>query len=484
MTLIRTAMVAMLMAMAGCESAERSEPYLEPLGFAGGEMPEELANHHADVDAELTAQSVGQLQPAWTFDPGENVTHMPLVDAGVLYTADWGGEVFALDARTGRPIWRAQVEQPRTEWPWHGFAGTGALDEATLYEASVEGNVFAIDRGTGDVRWQKRFVTDPHAGSLARLMVYDGVLYLGVQSVEEPLSKMQQNFEVNFQGQVVALDAATGRELWRLPLVLPPNTGVPMWTGFALDPALGTLYFTTGNNYTGEATELSDSLVAVDAKTGSVKWHRQVVPHDVWTMAEPKGPDYDFTGAPQLFAAEIDGQPRELVGAGNKSGTYHVWDRRTGGPIWTTTVGYGHVGGGIHADASIGRDRIFIWGNHAYPYGKPNEHPMDIKAVDARSGEYIWVSPKAQPAALTSAGFLAGDIYFVPSLDGMIRGYRASDGKHVWTSQKHAAIGSSLLYDNGMLYFGTGVPKRFGGDEAQGGKVIAYGAGRPQVSGR
>lgn len=82
----------------------------------------------------------------------------------------------------------------------------------------------------------------------------------------------------------------------------------------------------------------------------------------------------------------IDGSTRRLVGAGQKSGVYYVWDRGTGERIWTTTIGYGHVGDGIHGEPSIGEDRIIIWGNNAFPYKNPEQHPMDIKAVDPRTG--------------------------------------------------------------------------------------------------
>ena len=80
------------------------------------------------------------------------------------------------------------------------------------------------------------------------------------------------------------------------------------------------LYFGTGNNYTPPSSPLSDSLVAVDAKTGELKWAQQATAHDIWTPTNPLGPDYDFGAAPQLFEAMIDGEQRPLVGIGQKSG--------------------------------------------------------------------------------------------------------------------------------------------------------------------
>ena len=98
---------------------------------------------------------------------------------------------------------------------------------------------------------------------------------------------------------------------------------------------------------------------------------------------------------------------------------------------------------------------------------------MDIKAVDPRTGAYIWVTPKAQPALQVSAGFLAGDVYFVGSLDGMVRAYDAATGQKVWTSGAHGPVASSLWVENGTLLWGTGVPQRFGGAK-DGYGVVAY----------
>lgn len=80
---------------------------------------------------------------------------------------------------------------------------------------------------------------------------------------------------------------------------------------------------------------------------------------------------------------------------------------------------------------------------------------------------------KAQPAVLVSAGFLAGDVYFVGSLDGMVRAYDAETGKKVWTSEAHGPVSSSLWVEEDTLLWGTGVPERFGGAK-DGYGVVAY----------
>jgi polyvinyl alcohol dehydrogenase (cytochrome) len=338
---------------------------------------------------------------AWSVPTKDLVSHTPLVDGNRTYFADWGGMVYAVNSRDGSVIWQKQVqENVQKKWPWHGFAGTGAMSEDLLFEASVEGMAYAIDKRTGDVVWKSKIADDLQAGSISKMLYYDGLVYVGLSSVEELLDKKKPGFEPNFQGKVRALDARTGKVVWTVQLAESPATGAGMWSSFALDPETGTLYFTTSNNYTQPANQLSDALIAADAKTGKILWHDQVTNNDVWTKENPLGPDYAFAAGPQLFEATINGQRRKLVGAGQKSGVFYVWDRASGKRIWTVTLGYGNVGGGIHGEASVEPDRILLWSNNAYPYSNPEKHSMDIAAVDPATGNYLWDLGQRQYDAL------------------------------------------------------------------------------------
>ncbi len=435
-------------------------------------------NRHVNPNAAITSENVGQLQQTWMVKTEEEVSHAPLVEGGRVYFADWGGKVYAADAATGKVVWEQQAQKTVMEkWPWYGFAGTGALGEGMLFEASVEGFAYGLKQETGKVAWKTRITDDKQAGSISKLLYYDGLVYIGLQSVEEPLSKMMKNFKPNFRGKVLALDAATGKVVWERQLVTKPHNGVPMWSSFALDPKMNALFFTTGNNYTGEPTELSDAVVAVNAKTGKMLWATQVTEEDVWTKAEAIGPDFDFGAGPQLFEAKVDGKMRPLVGAGQKSGFYWAFDRKTGEIVWQTFVGYGATGGGIHAEASIGDGKVYVWSNNSYAYGKPpKEFPITIKALDAATGKNLWFHDKAQPAAIPAASMLANDVYFVGSLDGTIGAYSASDGEQLWSTQYGGTIATPLNVVGNTLFFGTGVPKMFGGQPGGNG-MVAYSVG-------
>jgi len=429
-------------------------------GTVEKEAENPLTNLHATESSTIDSKSIKNLEHVWKYATEHPVSHAPLVDKGAVYFGDWGGTIYKVDAKKGSLIWKKSIEKPMIDWSWYGFAGTGTLGDGMVFEASVEGNAFALDQSSGELLWQTEFTDDGEAGNLSVLLYNHGMVYIGVSSVEEMLDS--PSFEPNLQGKVIALNAKTGEKAWERFLVEPPKNGVPMWTSFALDTDENTLFFTTGNNYTGEeASEMSDSMVAVDAKTGVVKWSYQVTPHDVWTHHQKKGPDYDFSGGAQLFTAKIDGETRKLVGGGQKSGVYTAWDAKTGEKIWESVIGYGGVKGGMHGEASINDTTVFAWSNNNYAHTPPAESPLTVKALDAATGELKWVANESQPASLVT-GFLANDVYIVGSVEGTLQAYDASNGKKVWSHKNAAPIISWLIADGNMLYMGGGTPKMFG----------------------
>ncbi len=438
------------------------------------EVPSENANIRSTELSPINSRTVEQLELHWQFDTEDKVTHQPIHDEGIVYFGDWSGHVYAVNAFDGTELWRIQLEDPREEWPWHGIAGTGAVDERYLYQASAEGQVWAIDKRSGEIVWRTRVTANPLAGVLGDLKVHDERLYVGLSSVEPLLHGEVAGIEPGFRGRVTCLDTESGEIEWELPLTEEPHDGATMWSSFSLDPNTNTLYFTTGHNYTGEASVTSDAMFAVDAETGNIRWVTQMTPHDTFTMKEHIGPAYAFAAGPQLFNADIDGQQRALVGAGQKSGAFWALDRVTGRVVWHNIVGYGGLLGGIFGEAGIGPNGIFVWSNNSFaPDVDPEQFGMNVAALDPTSGRPMWHRRNAQPAGLNSGAFLVNDLVLVASLDGHVRGYDSRNGETVWESPAHESIGSNLWVHRDMLLFGSGVPEAFGGTEASG-AVYAY----------
>lgn len=422
----------------------------------------ELTNQHADFQCGITRDNVGTLGLAWAVKTEQPVSSSALIDGNDLYFADWGGSVYKVDARTGDVVWKKSIHTPKAEWPWHGFAGTGTLTNELYIVAAVEGKAYGVNKKTGEVVWETAISDDPEGGSVATLLHHEGTVYLGLQSVEEPLSK-QKGFEVNFRGAVMALDAATGEVRWKRATVEPPLTGVGVWSSFALDPTLGLLYFNTGNTYTGEeAAPLSDALVAVRADNGEIQWARQTYEHDVWLPGKPLGPDYDFGAGPQLLDVSIDGRDRGLVIAGQKSGLLWAFDRSTGERVWATSIGYGGVEGGIMGEASIGDGVIYAWSNNGYFHARPpQDHALTVKKLDAATGRPLWVVDAAQPPAIYAGGLLADGVYLVGSVEGTLVAYDTATGKTLWKTQSQSNVANSLRAADGRLYAPSASPEIF-----------------------
>ncbi len=400
----------------------------------------------------------------WKVTSPDFITHTPLVQDGRVFFADWGGRVYCADAASGGVIWQKTIQPVDQKRPWRGFSGTGALGKGMLFEASAEGTLYALDLANGDVKWQTRFTDKPVAGNTGALLFGNGIVYVPVSSMDEGMDQ-QPGFVTDFQGRVEAYDAATGKPIWEFKTVADSGNGVAVWSGFALDSRLNTLYFGTGNNYTGKATAMSDAVVAVDAATGKLRWVKQCTANDVWTVAQPaNGPDYDFGAAPRLFDAKVAGKDRKLVAAGQKSGTLWVFDRTNGTLVWSVQLGMGAAGGGFLAPPAIDRNGIYAWANNGgFKFSEAEKHLMDIAAFEPGTGKTLWKKTQAQPAWVTTAGCAAGDRYFVGSLDGMIRAYSTKTGDLAWTSAPMSSISTSLVATQGRLFFGTGIPKMFSG---------------------
>jgi polyvinyl alcohol dehydrogenase (cytochrome) len=220
--------------------------------------------------------------------------------------------------------------------------------------------------------WLTQVDTDPNAMITSAPVVYGGVAYVGISS------KGEGNTSDSFRGAVVALNAATGKLLWKSYMVPSNNggsdsnlpgyySGNAVWESSpVVDPARGLLYVDTGNNYsvpagvcttpqqTGctapAADDYVDAMLALRLSDGTVAWADRTLNGDLWTLPQPTGPDYDFGTGPNLITTRspVTGRPEQLVGFGQKSGVYWAVDPATGKVAWQTQVGpggHGVIGG-------------------------------------------------------------------------------------------------------------------------------------------
>jgi alcohol dehydrogenase (cytochrome c) len=318
------------------------------------------ATHYSGL-TQITPANAATLRAAWTFAmPGETILQTtPLVVDGVMY-ATQPGAVVAVDARTGRLIWRSTRQRTvRNPYEINPFNRGAAIAGDRLFVGTLDAALVALDARTGNVLWETPVADSMLGYSLtsAPLVVKDKVL-VGITGGE-----------FGARGFVDAYDIATGKRLWRWYSVPAPGEfgndswkgdswmrgGSPMWLTGSYDPELNTVYWAVGNpgpqidrTARGDGDNLfSDSVVALDPDTGTRKWHYQFTPND--------GHDWDSAQAMVLVDRVWHGQRRKLLMHADRNGMFYVLDRTNGSFLAATPFVYQNWNTGFDAN---GRPRI------------------------------------------------------------------------------------------------------------------------------
>jgi len=285
---------------------------------------------------QITAANAGQLAAQWTFQTGVNnkFEATPLVIDGTLYITGALNHAWAIDGRTGRQIWHYERKLPSGLKVCCGLVNRGfAVLGDRLFMVTLDAHFVALEMKTGKVIYDIEMATvkDGFAATGAPLIVKNKVI-VGVAGGE-----------FANRGFIDAYDPSTGERLWRFYSIPAPGEpgsdtwkgdiwargGGPTWLSGTYDPALNLLYWGTGNpnpDWDGEsrpgANLYTDSLVALDPDSGTLKWHFQYTPHDTH--------DWDANEIPVLADLTIGGRPRKVVMMANRNGFLYVNDRATG----------------------------------------------------------------------------------------------------------------------------------------------------------
>jgi alcohol dehydrogenase (cytochrome c) len=328
---------------------------LAPPGLAAADEPAakswpmvegDLGNSRFSTLADITPANVKQLGGVWNHKfEGEVSRGTPVVVDGKMYVTA-GSHVYALDAKTGAVLWAHKTDVA----PSFQFKGV-TLGGGMLFYGTADAHIVALDLETGDQLWSHEIGDELKArpDSPAAALTLTGQYVSGAPTYAEGLVITGlSNGDFGVRGRVVALDAKTGKEAWTFYSIPGPGDvghdtwpadneewkrgGGGVWNTPTVDPELGLVIFCTGNPVPQWGGELragdnlfTDSVVAVDLKTGKYKWHYQTVHHDVWE---------DDIGTPLvLYTATVDGKPRKAVAAMRTDGYLFLLDRATGKPI-------------------------------------------------------------------------------------------------------------------------------------------------------
>jgi polyvinyl alcohol dehydrogenase (cytochrome) len=435
--------VAVLLAAALACGGDDESPTDDGQGRAGrAEAPDEwvrlgydLANTRAVDGGDIDPGTVGRLEVAWESENITGVSGTPVVADGTVYAGDWTGHVRAFDAADGTERWAHDLDTSYV-------GGAVAVDEDHVYAGTFGARIVALDRATGEPAWEASVDDHPQAVVFGSPVVADGLVVAGVASFEV----FTAGDTPTFRGSVVALDATTGAEAWRFHVTAGDERegpGVSVWSSPAIDPERGVVYIGTGQAYAPPAPPRSDALLALDLETGDEVWSRQFTAGDAWTLSNQTGLDADVGAPPNLF--EADGA--ELVGVGDKAGTYHVLDRATGDVVWEADVTEGGLQGGIMASAAVRDGRVFVASNDA-------SRDAVLVALDAATGEEAWRADVG--AHVTGPVTWAGGVLFLADDSGRIAAYDAADGRRLWAHPVPAPAAAGVAVVDGTVFAGWG----------------------------
>ncbi len=451
---------------------------------------------------QINRDTVKHLVPVWNYSYDDNKSEelQPLIYQGVLYVTT-NAATMALDAKTGQQLWKSKIDYP-PETPrivCCGIINRGAaLYDGKLFRTTLDANVMALDAKTGKELWKQNAIDYKTGYSMTVApLVADGVVITGISGAE-----------YGIRGFIDGWDPDTGKHLWRTYTVAGPGDpeakswpgdtyehgGASTWITGSFDPDLNTVYWGTGNAGSWNPTThpgdnlYTCSVVALDPKTGQMKWHYQFSPNDPY--------DYDSVAEMVLATLNIDGKPTKVLMNANRNGFFYVLDRtdgkllaanpyiskitwakgidmqsgrpiptevtdkvRKGEPqeVWPSALGgknwmpmsFDPQTGLAYANTlNIGmqykpttpqyRAGLTYWGadiEWAWPKG-PRGY---LKAIDPMTGKSKWEAPSDIPR-FSGVLSTAGGVVFTGKLTGEFEAFDADTGKKLWQFKTGSGI--------------------------------------------
>ena len=429
--------------------------------------------------AQLAAKDVPRLRLKWAFGfpDATRAYTQPIVFGGRIFVGSQVGKVYSLDASLGCTYWEFDAGTSVRTAIIIGKDSAGWV----AYLGDVKGNAYAVDALTGKLRWKNRVEDHPSAMITGSPTLVGTTLFVPVSSYEERTGANPNYSCCTFRGSIVALDASTGKLLWKsYTIAEKPNpgaanalgvqqigpSGAAVWSAPTYDAAKGIIYATTGDNYSDPPTDTSDAILAFDAASGELVWAHQVTPGDAYNIScvttgincpAAKGPDLDF-GSSAILVTLSTGK-RALI-AGQKSGIVTAVDPdRSGAVLWQTRVGRGGKLGGVQWGSATDGSKMYVAvsdtkinlvspgtaGAQTSLFNPKIAWLLDgdtgggLHALKLDTGEEVWSAPPpacngvlgcgpAQSAAVTA---IPG-VVFSSSLDGHLHAYSATDGHVMW----------------------------------------------------
>jgi outer membrane protein assembly factor BamB len=476
--------------IAGSRSAEITigDGVLSVLQAGEKEIPAEVAdyakdwplpnkdyeNSRATNDSDINSENVANLNVDWSFPiPGISAfgaaASNPIIMGDRVYLQDLQCNVFALNLETGEPIWSKFYNVTGVVGPNGPAVGWGKVFVAKdLY------NVTALDAESGEEIWSTMLSGVNTTGIDIQPVVYNGLVYV---------STVPGTGDVFYApggiGIIYALDAETGEVVWSFSTVDSPdlwghkevNSGGGSWYPPAIDVSSGLSFWGIGNPAPFPGTEewpsgtsrpgpnlYTDSIVALDHKTGNMNWFRQVLPHDLF--------DHDFQISPILADLTINGSEKKVVFGAGKMGMVYAFDRSSGEILWSTVVGkydeaaqldvlpngttriYPGVLGGVETPMAYSNGVVFVPVVNMFADWTPTSTNLsaldfsnatgELLALDAATGKILWI--RLFPTMALGGATVINDLVLTAEYDGTIHAFKVDSGEEVFAFKAPAGI--------------------------------------------
>ena len=398
-------------------------------------------NSRYQATSAVTSSNIGLLQKAWEYPTQYSISSTPVVQDGVVYFADWAGNVYSVEVDDGSLNWMVNLGGP--------ISSTLLLANGLVYVelGPAETMVYALSQDDGAIVWSTT-VASTMPSSWTSPMIYDNLIYFGTAS-----NGIFENDPAQ-HGEIVALNAMTGALVWSFSTVNGKAGGSAVWGSVAIDPKLNSIYFGTGNPFSRSLSALySYSIMSLDATTGKLNWYYQVY-HSLL-----RGHDNDFGSTPDLFSVTISGVTYQAVGIGNKNGVYYVLDRTNGKLLGSYPVGTGEGGitgvAGFYYPSGTVNPEIFIPSSD----DKKIHNKGVLGVVEAlvpstgTSGTSAW--------RFTTPGDIDGSVAVVPGavlfgdVFGNLYGVSISSGSQLWKTAIPFGVQAGVTVAEGHVFVGN-----------------------------
>jgi quinohemoprotein ethanol dehydrogenase len=520
--LLAAMLAGLILAAPGCKQVSAPQETTSAAALAddsdGGDWPgygRTNGQQHFSPLSEINLENVGELGLAWSMDlPQESSVTEPLEIGDVLYFASGLSKVHAVDARTGKLLWRYDPEvgkvgglNMRTGWGVRGIAWWNGK----IYVGTQQGRLIALDAKTGEPVWSVETIRpeDPAQVNGAP-RAFNGVVMIGFAGTTGAM-----------RGYVTAYDAETGKQLWRFYTV-PGQPGVDTdettkiaadswsgewwkfgggaaaWHSMAFDPETDTVFIGTGSPYPWSHRRRSEgkgdnlfvaSIVALDRKTGKYKWHYQTVPGDTW--------DFDAIMDIQFADIEIDGKPRKVLMQAPKNGFYYVIDRITGEFISAEPIV--EVNWASHIDPETGRPveiegarfedgpaRITPTSSGAHNWMAMSYDPkagivyIPVIHFEADYSEVDEWEPSEVRTHEAGISIIGGAAFGLPPATGSLLAWSPKEQKKLWEVPYPTHLNGGVLATGGNLVFQGSVDGFLRAYDAKTGKEVwSFDTGAP-----